>query len=198
MKDIAFLLLTLFSITIAEPKPPEKISKIQRTHIVAQHEELKPLKKTIYNMSVEELNALSLSKKAKLVYMSKKSFKAMTKVINHEAGPKMEDKILVAAVIWNRRYCKQFGNSVYKVITERGQFYNIKGKYSGSSKDKKAQLAILLAYREIHRGKIPHDVMYFNSISYKTKNPKRFVRYKHVNNYFIRDSKCKCKWCRSN
>lgn len=191
MNNIAFLLITLFSITIAEPKAPENIPELQRTYIVAQQEE----PKTLYNMTNAELSALPLKKKAKLVHMSKKSFKEMTKVINHEAGPKMEDKILVAAVIFNRVHCSQFRNSVIKVINEPGQFYDVKHTRAGSSKDKKAQLAILLAYRRIKQGKIPHDVLYFNSISYRTKNRRRYVKYKHVNNYFIRDSKCKCKWC---
>lgn len=191
MNNIAFLLITLFSITITEPKVPGNIPELQRTYIVAQQEE----PKTLYNMTNAELSALPLKKKAKLVHMSKKSFKEMTKVINHEAGPKMEDKIFVAVVIFNRVHCSQFRNSVIKVINEPGQFYDVKHTRSGSSKDKKAQLAILLAYRRIKQGKIPHDVLYFNSISYRTKNRRRYVKYKHVNNYFIRDSKCKCKWC---
>ena len=191
------LLLTLFSITITKPECPELVVelKVKWVYNVTLSRETKPGKKTIYNMTLAELNALSVKKKAKLVHMSKKSFKMMTKVVNHEAGPKMEDKILVAAVIFNRVHCKQFRNSVRKVITEPGQFYNINSKRSGSSKDKKAQLAILLAYRQIKQGKIPHNVLYFNSISYRTRSPKRFTRYRHVNNYFIKDSKCKCKWC---
>lgn len=194
MSNVTFLLLTLFSITISEPKIPGKTPELHRPHvIVVQHE--KPEVKTLYNMTDAELNALSVKKKAKLVHLSVKSFKEMTKVVNHEAGPKMEDKKLVAAVIFNRVHCKQFRNSVVKVINEPGQFYDVKHSRSGSSKDKKAQLAIVLAYRDIKLGKIPHNVLYFNSISYRTRNPKRFIKYKHYNNYFIIDSKCKCKWC---
>ena len=194
MSNVAFLLLTLFSITISEPKIPGKTPEFQRPHvIVVQHS--KPEVRNLYNMTDAELNALSVKKKAKLVGLSVKSFKEMTKVVNHEAGPKMEDKKLVAAVIFNRVHCKQFRNTVIKVINEPGQFYDVKHSRSGSSKDKKAQLAIVLAYRDIKLGKIPHNVLYFNSISYKTRNPKRFVKYKHYNNYFIIDSKCKCKWC---
>lgn len=194
MSNVTFLLLTLFSITISEPNIPADVPRLHRPHvIVVQHE--KPEVKTLYNMTDAELNALSVKKKAKLVHLSVKSFKEMTKVVNHEAGPKMEDKKLVAAVIFNRVHCKQFRNSVVKVINEPGQFYDVKHSRSGSSKDKKAQLAIVLAYRDIKLGKIPHNVLYFNSISYRTRNPKRFVKYKHYNNYFIIDSKCKCKWC---
>lgn len=193
MNNVTFLLLTLFSITITEPKVPAEVPRLQRPHVIVVQQEAP---KTLFNMTNAELNALSVKKKAKLVKMTTKSFKEMTKVVNHEAGPRMEDKILVAAVIFNRVHCSQFRNSVIKVINEPGQFYDVKHTRSGSSKDKKAQLAILLAYRDIKLGKIPHNVLYFNSISYKTKNPKRFTKYKHVNNYFIRDSKCKCKWCK--
>ena len=197
MDKITMLLLTLFSITIAKPECPELVvePKVKWVYNVTLSRETKPGKKTIYNMTLAELNALSVKKKAKLVKMTTKSFKEMTRVVNHEAGPRMEDKILVAAVIFNRVHCKQFRNSVIKVINEPGQFYDVKGTRSGSSKDKKAQLAILLAYKRIQQGDIPHNVLYFNSISFRTKNPKRFTKYKHINNYFIKDSKCKCKWC---
>jgi hypothetical protein len=191
MNNATFLLLTLFSMTITKPEVPVK-PQIQRFYIVVQQQ--KPEVKSLYTMSDAELNALSVKKKAKLVHMSKKSFKEMTKVINHESGPKMQDKVLVAAVIFNRVHCKQFRNSVIKVINEPGQFYDVKHTRAGSANDKKAQLAILLAYRDIKLGKIPHNVLYFNSISYRTKS-RRYVKYKHYNNYFIQDSKCKCKWC---
>ena len=194
MSNVTFLLLTLFSITINEPTIPEEIPRLHRPHvIVVQHE--KPEVKTLYNMTDAELNALSVKKKAKLVHLSVKSFKEMTKVVNHEAGPKMEDKKLVAAVIFNRVHCKQFRNTIIKVLNEPGQFYDVKHTRAGSSKDKKAQLAILLAYRDINLGKIPHNVLYFNSISFRIRKGSRYVKYKHYNNYFIIDSKCKCKWC---
>lgn len=155
-------------------------------------------KKTIYNMTESELNALSLSKKAKLLHMNKKTFKTFVKLVNREAGPKMQDKIMVAAVVWNRKYCKQFPNTVKKVMFEPGQFA-LKGqkktKIYGNYKDKEAQLAILLAYRKVHTNQIQHNVLYFNSISYKMGNSNRYKRYKHYNNYFVKDVKCKCKWC---
>ena len=190
MTDVAFMLAMLFSMTIAEPKPPERLALHQLTYHIRVEEH-----KTLYNMTDAELSVLSVKQKAKLVGISVKSFKEFTKVVNHEAGPKMQDKVLVAAVIWNRVKCKQFKNSVVKVINEPGQFYDVKHSRSGSAKDKKAQLAILLAYRDIKLNKIPHNVLYFNAISYKTRNTKRFKKYKHYNNYFIIDSKCKCRWC---
>ena len=191
MTNVTFLLLTLFSMSIAEPKVPYR-PQLQQAQVIVTNE-TEP--KTLYDMTEAEINALPLKKKAKLVHLSVKLFKEMTKVVNHEAGPKMQDKVLVAAVIFNRVHCDQFRNSVIKVINEPGQFYDVKHTRAGSAKDKKAQLAIVLAYRDIKLGKIPHDVLYFNSISYKIGNSRRYVKYKHYNNYFIRDSKCKCKWC---
>lgn len=191
MTNVTFLLLTLFSMSLEKPEIPIRPQLQQAQVIVVEQVE----HKSIYDMTEAEINALPLKKKAKLVHLSVKSFKEMTKVVNHESGPKMQDKVLVAAVIFNRVHCDQFRNSVIKVINEPGQFYDVKHTRAGSAKDKKAQLAIVLAYRDIKLGKIPHDVLYFNAISYRTKNPKRYKKYKHVNNYFIRDSKCKCKWC---
>jgi hypothetical protein len=190
MTDVAFLLVLLFSMKIEAPKVPDRIP-----HPEYDIEEVQEELKTIYTMTDAELSALSVKQKAKLVGISAKSFKEFTKVVNHEAGPKMQDKVIVAAVIWNRVKCSQFKNSVVKALNEPGQFYDVKHTREGSSKDKKAQLAILLAYRDIKLGKIPHNVLYFNAISYKTKNTKRFKKYKHYNNYFIIDSKCKCRWC---
>lgn len=188
MSKVAFLLLTLFSITISEPKPPEKIPQLQRIQIHSvQQETVKA--KTLYTMTNAELNALSVKKKAKLVHMSVKIFKEMSRVVAGESGPKLEDKVMVAVVIFNRKQCKQFPNTIRKVIKQPGQFC------FGRSNDKKAQLAILLAYKRIKTGKVPHNVLYFNGISYRTRSPKRFVKYKHVNNYFLIDKKCKCKWC---
>lgn len=152
-------------------------------------------KKTIYNMTTKELNALSIKQKAKLVGISVKEFKMMAEVISHEAGLKMNDKICVAATIWNRKYCKQFNNSIKGVITEPGQFYDLSRDKSGNHKDKKAQLAILLAYRKVHKFEIPHNVLYFNSIGFGSKNRNRYKKYKHYNNYFLKDTYCHCKWC---
>lgn len=161
-------------------------------------EDIQPAKKTIYTMTESELNALSLSQKAKLLHMNKKTFKTFVKLVNREAGPKMQDKILVAAVVWNRKYCKQFPDTVKKVMYDPGQFVlqgQKKTEIHGDYKDKKAQLAILLAYRQVHNNQIPHNVQYFNNISYRMGNPNRFKRYKHYNNYFVKDTRCKCKWC---
>ena len=152
----------------------------------------------IYTMTESELNALSLKQKAKLLHMNKKTFKTFVKLINREAGPKMQDKILVAAVVWNRKYCKQYPDTVRKVMYQGGQFTmrgQKKTEIHGNVNDKEAQLAILLAYRLVKTNKIPHNVMNFNSISYRQGSPSRFKRYKHYNNYFLRDTRCHCKWC---
>ena len=194
MNELILMIFAMFSMTVSEPKAPHAFPKMSVRQIIEiQHE--KPEVETLYNMTDAELNNLSVKKKAKLAHLSVKSFKEMTKVVNHEAGPKMEDKKLVAAVIFNRVHCSQFRNTIIKVLNEPGQFYDVKHTRAGSSKDKKAQLAILLAYRDINLGKIPHNVLYFNSISFRIRKGSRYVKYKHYNNYFIIDSKCKCKWC---
>ena len=192
MTDVTMLLVLLFSMTITEPKPPERLPI---SSVCAEIVEETP---TIYTMTEDELSALTLKQKAKLLKMNKQTFKTFVKLVNREAGPKMQDKILVAAVVWNRKYCSQFPNTVRKVMFQPGQFTlrgDTKTEIHGNVNDKEAQLAILLAYRQVHTNKVPHNVLYFNSISYRTKSPKRFTKYKHHNNYFIKDSKCKCRWC---
>ena len=223
------LTLSMFNNLIKVPQPPErldrsifacpvacvdtgdklqdsskKLEEIQKTEPTEEtdstsEETQKPKKKTIYTMTTSELNALSLKKKAKLVHMSKKNFKTFVKLVNRESGPKMQDKILVAAVVWNRKYCKDYPKTVKKVMFQGGQFA-LKGQKKtvihGNYKDKDSQLAILLAYRLVHTNQIPHNVKNFNSISYRYKDSKRFTRYRHVNNYFVHDNRCKCKWCK--
>lgn len=154
-------------------------------------------KKTVYNMTNAEMDKLSIKQKAKLVGISVKEFKMMTEVISHEAGLKMNDKICVAAVIWNRKYCKQFPNSIKKVIDQPGQFYDLSKDRSGKASDKKAQLAILIAYKKVHNFEIPHNVLYFNCIGFGSKNRNRYKKYKHYNNYFLKDTYCKCDWCKA-
>lgn len=178
-------------INFSTTKPPERINLKINYPRIQQVQEVKK-KKTIYTMTEAELNALSLKKKAKLLHMNKKTFKTFAALVARESGPKMNDKIMVAAVVWNRKYSSQFPNKIKKVMHQPGQFTlrgQKKTKIYGKYKDKKAQLAILIAYRDIKVGKIPKNVLYFNSISYKTKNPKRFKRFKHYNNYFIIDTK---------
>ena len=199
-KFFEILLILALSTNLAkEPKPPYRFDKLIRPYQLVL-EDNKPVKKTLYNMTEAELYALSISQKAKLLGMSKKNFKLFTKLVNREAGPKMEDKILVAAVVWNRKYCKQYPNKVKDVIMQPGQF-RVKGSKTstvyGNYKDKKAQLAILLACRKVRTNQIPHNVMNFNSISYRYSDMKRFKKYKHYNNYFVRDTRCKCTWCKS-
>lgn len=192
-----FMLIPMFINSAAATEPPMRLDRIwtqcEIIEIVEQEE-----KKTVYNMSVEELNALSLNQKAKLIHMNKKTFKTFVKLVNREAGAKMNDKIMVAAVVWNRKYCKQYPDTVRKVMYQGGQFTlrgQKKTEIHGNVNDKKAQLAILLAYRMLKSNQLPHNVHHFNSISFRQGSPARFKRYKHYNNYFVGDTKCNCNWC---
>lgn len=195
----------MFVNLVKSPAPPERSDKyITSCPVICllddeeDSEDKTSVKKTLFTMSNSELSALSISKKAKMVHLSKKTFKTFTKLVNREAGPKMQDKIMVAAVVWNRKYCAQYPNTVKKVMYQGGQFTmrgQKKTEIHGNYKDKQAQLAILLAYRMVHSYQIPHNVMNFNAISFRQGSPDRFKKYKHYNNYFLRDTKCKCKWC---
>ena len=192
------LVAAMFANSFKAPEPPSRLDRVWSTCTIIEVAEVVPVKKPIFTMTESELNALSINQKAKLLHMNKKTFRTFVKLVNREAGPKMQDKILVAAVVWNRKYCKQYPDTVRKVMYQGGQFTmrgQKKTEIHGNVNDKEAQLAILLAYRKVHNNEIPHNVMNFNSISYKQGSPNRFKRYKHYNNYFLRDTKCKCKWC---
>jgi len=193
------ILIPMFMESVKQPVPPARLDRVWAHCTVIECDyNLDDAKPTIYTMSNSELNALSLKQKAKLIHMNKKTFKTFVKLVNREAGPKMQDKILVAAVVWNRKYCKQYPNTVRKVMYQGGQF-TLKGQKKtvihGNHNDKEAQLAILLAYRMVKSNQIPHNVMNFNSISFRYSDTKRFKKYKHYNNYFVKDTRCKCKWC---
>lgn len=195
----AVLVFSLSFNLIQAPKPPERL-KVEHIYPTTQTTQVVHRKKTIYNMTNSELSKLSVKKKAKLVHMSVKTFKTFTRLVSRESGPKMNDKIMVAATIWNRKYCKSFPNTIKKVMHQPGQF-TLKGqkktKITGNPHDKQAQLAILIAYRDLHQNKIPHNVLFFNSISYKMKSKTKFKKYKHYNNYFVKYVTCNCKWCKT-
>lgn len=193
------LVLPLFANQIKVPEPPARLDNVRATCTVIELAEEEPeIEKNVFTMSVAELDALSLTKKAKLIHMNKKTFKTFVKLVNRESGPKLNDKILVAAVVWNRKYCKDYPNTVRKVMYQGGQF-TLKGQKKtvihGNHNDRDAQLAILLAYRMVKSNQIPHNVKNFNSISYRYSDSKRFKKYKHYNNYFVKDTRCKCAWC---
>ena len=195
------LVMAMFANLIKTPEPPRQLEHIWKTCTVIELAEEEPVvEKNVFTMSVAELDALSLSKKAKLIHMNKKTFKTFVKLVNRESGPKLNDKIHVAAVVWNQKYCKDYPNTVRKVMYQGGQF-TLKGQKKtviyGNHNDRDAQLAILLAYRMVKSNQIPHNLKNFNSISYKYKDTKRFKRYKHYNNYFVQDTRCKCAWCRA-
>ena len=153
---------------------------------------------SVFNLTRSEMNKMSISQKAELVGLTYDEFKLFTKLVNREAGVKMQDKIMVAAVVWNRKFCKDYPSKITKVIKQPGQF-QLRGSKTtevyGNHKDKKAQLAILLAYKGLGNKTLPHNVKHYNSISFYTKQPSRYKKYKHYNNYFRKDVKCKCKWC---
>lgn len=223
------ILFPMFSIVMKAPQPPERydcfiapisyleedIKLNESEQKLGEHYKMAPhlsiddtevldtedlVKKTIYNMTESELNALSLKQKARLLHMNYNTFKTFVKLVNRESGSKMNDKILVAAVVWNRKYCAQYPDTVRKVMYQGGQF-TLRGQKKtvihGNVNDKDAQLAILLAYRMVHTDKIPHNVMNFNSISFRYSDSKRFKQYKHYNNYFVKDTRCKCSWCKA-
>ena len=80
--------------------------------------------KSVFNMTKKQMNKLPVSQKAKLVGLSTSEFKLFTKLVNREAGTMMKDKIMVAAVVWNRKYCKEYPGSIKKVIRQT-RFYFI-------------------------------------------------------------------------
>jgi hypothetical protein len=150
-------------------------------------------------MTRKQISKLSIKEKAKLVGISESDFRLFTRLVNREAGKRMKDKIMVAAVVWNRKFCKEYPKSIKGVIKQDGQFTVKHAKTNevhGNEGDKKAQLAIILAYRGLKAKKLPHNVKHYNSISYYCKI-KRYKPYKHYNNYFLKDKQCKCKWCKS-
>lgn len=194
------MLIPMFVSSVKAPEPPARLDRIWTSCRVIEYVSEPEIEKTIYTMSVDELDALSLKQKAKLIKMNKKTFKTFVKLVNREAGPKMNDKILVAAVVWNRKYCKDYPDTVRKVMYQGGQFTlkdQKKTVIHGNHNDKDAQLAILLAYRMVKTNQIPHNLKNFNSISYRYSDSKRFKKYKHYNNYFVQDTRCKCAWCKA-
>lgn len=98
------------------------------------------------------------------VNLSLLDFEFMARVVAAEAGlDNWNNQVAVAQVIWNRVNSDQFENTVYNVLTEKGQFSTVKkGKCKTETNDQ-CRDAIVYAY--INRP-IPSDVLFFRSGHY--------------------------------
>jgi len=147
----------------------------------------------------EEISKMSVEEKAEYVGLSTEDFELFTQTVNAESGKTAEDKLLVAATIWNRMHCKKwygYDVSVADVVKHPNQFevYNPEeDTICGSSSDKPAQNAIVKAYIALENGSVSHKVCYFNSIGYNRDDDEKY--YYDGGNYFMTNNDCKCKWC---
>ena len=150
-------------------------------------------------LSEDEIREWSFSECAEYVGLSEDDFKLFTQTVNAESGNTMADKTYVAATIWNRMRCKKwygYDVSVSRVIKSPNQFavYNPEtDTVCGSSKDKNAQVAIVLAYDGLENFTIPHSLCYFNSVGYNRKSSEEY--YYDGGNYFMTNNSCGCDWC---
>lgn len=103
--------------------------------------------------------------------MTEHEFEFMARVIQAESNGStdwsdLEDKILIAAVIFNRCDSGQFRNSIDGVLTESGQFSTVSGNWCSTRYTSSSRWAIVEAQRRLANDEIPRNLLYFNCVNY--------------------------------
>lgn len=123
------------------------------------------------NASDEVRQELPIEYQAAACNMSAYEFEFMARVIQAESDGSydwsdLEDKILIAAVIFNRVENRQFNNTISGVLTESGQFSTVSGGWCSCRYSDSSRWAIVEAQRRLFAEEIPRDLLYFNCIGY--------------------------------
>lgn len=141
-----------------------------------------------WNSATDEVRQeLPIEYQAAACGMSTTEFEFMARVIQAESDgsdsmERLEGKILIAAVIFNRVESSQFNNTITTVLTESGQFTTVSGGWCSSPLTKSSRWAIVEAQRRLAADEIPTDLLYFNCIGYNYGTSYGFVD----GNYFMR------------
>ena len=103
--------------------------------------------------------------------MSTEEFEYMARVIQAESNGSrdysdFEDKVLIAAVIFNRVESSSFANSITGVLDEPGQFSTTSGGWCSTESSESSRWAIVIAQRRLYEGSIPDNLLYFNCQGY--------------------------------
>ena len=103
-------------------------------------------------------------------------FDYMARVIQAESNgtydwSDFEDKVLIAAVILNRKADSRFYNSISGVLDEPGQFSTTSGGWCSTSSSESSRWAIVEAERRLLAGEIPSNLLYFNCVGYNYGTP---------------------------
>ena len=98
-------------------------------------------------------------------------FEYMARVVQAESNgtydwSDFEDKVLIAAVIFNRKADSRFYNSISGVLDEPGQFSTTSGGWCSTSSSESSRWAIVIAQRRLLAGEIPSNLLYFNCQGY--------------------------------
>lgn len=110
------------------------------------------------------------------VGLSSWEFDYMARVVQAESNgtydwSDFEDKVHIAAVIFNRKDSRSFYNTISGVLDEPGQFSTTSGGYCSCSSSESSRWAIVEAQRRLQNGDIPRNLLYFNCIGYNYGTP---------------------------
>ena len=105
------------------------------------------------------------------VGLSSWEFNYMARVVQAESNgtydwSDFEDKVLIAAVIFNRVEDSRFANTISGVLSEPGQFTTTSGGWCSTSSSESSRWAIVEAERRLLNGEIPSNLLYFNCLGY--------------------------------
>lgn len=105
------------------------------------------------------------------VGLSSEEFDYFSRVVQAESNgtydySDFEDKVLIAAVIFNRVEDSRFANTISGVLSEPGQFTTTSGGWCSTSSSESSRWAIVEAERRLLAGEIPSNLLYFNCIGF--------------------------------
>lgn len=108
--------------------------------------------------------------------MSTYEFSYFARVVQAESNgttdwSDFEDKVLIAAVIFNRVESPSFRNTIGGVLDEPGQFSTTSNGWCSSSSSQSSRWAIVEAQRRLCNGEIPNNLLYFNCVGYNYGTP---------------------------
>lgn len=110
------------------------------------------------------------------VGLSSEEFDYFSRVVQAESNgtydySDFEDKVLIAAVIFNRVADRRFPSTISGVLSEPGQFTTTSGGWCSTSSSESSRWAVVIAERRLLSGEIPDNLLYFNCQGYNYGTP---------------------------
>ena len=115
----------------------------------------------------QPFEATTIEERAEMAGMETDEFILMSSVVEAESNrsQNVEDRVLIALTILNRRDDDRFPSTITGVLTQSGQFSTVRNGASVVNRTDISDQAVIEAVEWLERGDAPH-VLFFNCIGY--------------------------------